>query len=242
VYINSPKFEVGNVVSDWNESPSDSASASAVDSLTTKVNQQGTSISSIGNRTTSLENGLSTAQNNIAKKADASALQDLRNTVTSQGDDLTAANSSITSLQASMTRRTVFTVTARGNGNSVTLGFLMKAARICLPLVAAGRWSLLKQSDGSTVIATSKTYDVFGSANNGKAMSDDIAALANGVYVCVMTYDEPSGRGNSIASALELLGGTTEVINSLPYRGAYILLGRKGMKAGDGLELRAYRW
>ncbi|HBT6196354.1 TPA: hypothetical protein MCD22_005611, partial [Klebsiella pneumoniae] len=89
VYINSPKFEVGNVVSDWNESPSDSASASAVDSLTTKVNQQGTSISSIGNRTTSLENRLSTAQNNIARKADASALQDLRNTVTSQGGDLT---------------------------------------------------------------------------------------------------------------------------------------------------------
>jgi hypothetical protein len=77
------------------------------------VNQQGTS-SSIGNRTTSLENGLSTAQNNIARKADASALQDLRNTVTSQGGDLTAANSSITSLQASMNRRTVFTVTARG--------------------------------------------------------------------------------------------------------------------------------
>ncbi len=51
-------------------------------------------------------------------------------------------------------------------------------------------------------------------------MSDDIAALANGVYVCVMTYDEPSGQRNSIASALELLGGTTEVINSLPYRGA----------------------
>ncbi|MBY8447299.1 hypothetical protein KXZ63_26845, partial [Klebsiella pneumoniae] len=102
VYINSPKFEVGNVVSDWNDSPADSASASAVDLLTTTVNQQGTSISSIGNRTTSLENGLSTAQNNIARKADASALQDLRNTVTSQGGDLTAANSSITSLQASM--------------------------------------------------------------------------------------------------------------------------------------------
>ncbi|MHB4794806.1 hypothetical protein ACYB50_02690, partial [Klebsiella pneumoniae] len=93
VYINSPKFEAGNVVSDWNESPSDSASASAVDSLTTTVNQHGTSISSIGNRTTSLENGLSTAQNNIARKADASALGDLRNTVTSQGGDLTAANS-----------------------------------------------------------------------------------------------------------------------------------------------------
>ncbi|HBS7658745.1 TPA: DUF1983 domain-containing protein [Klebsiella pneumoniae] len=240
VYISSPKFEVGNVVSDWNESPSDSASASAVDSLTTKVNQQGTSISSIGNRTTSLENGLSTAQNNIAKKADASALQDLRNTVTSQGDDLTAANSSITSLQASMNRRTVFTVTARGNGNSVTHGVFDESGK---NLFTPGRsWALVtfaKHSDGSTVIATSKTYDVFGSANNGATMSADIEALASGTYVCVLTFDEPTGNRGKVLSALESLGGTSEVVNSLPYRGAYILLGRKGMKPGDGLELRA---
>ncbi|WP_444875110.1 phage tail tip fiber protein, partial [Klebsiella michiganensis] len=240
VYINSPKFEVGNVVSDWNESPSDSASASAVDSLTTKVNQQGTSISSIGNRTTSLENGLSTAQNNIAKKADASALQDLRNTVTSQGDDLTAANSSITSLQASMNRRTVFTVTARGNGNSVTHGVFDESGK---NLFTPGRsWALVtfaKHSDGSTVIATSKTYDVFGSANNGATMSADIEALAGGTYVCVLTFDEPTGNRGKVLSSLESLGGTSEVVNSLPYRGAYILLGRKGMKPGDGLELRA---
>ncbi|HGY3796265.1 TPA: phage tail protein [Klebsiella pneumoniae] len=240
VYINSPKFEVGNVVSDWNESPSDSANASAVDSLTTKVNQQGTSISSIGNRTTSLENGLSTAQNNIAKKADASALQDLRNTVTSQGGDLTAANSSITSLQASMNRRTVFTVTARGNGNSVTPGVFDESGK---NLFTPGRsWALVtfaKHSDGSTVIATSKTYDVFGSANNGATMSADIEALASGTYVCVLTFDEPSGNRGKVLSALESLGGTSEVVNSLPYRGAYILLGRKGMKPGDGLELRA---
>ncbi|MED6000593.1 phage tail tip fiber protein [Klebsiella pneumoniae] len=240
VYINSPKFEVGNVVSDWNESPSDSASASAVDSLTTKVNQQGTSISSIGNRTTSLENGLSTAQNNIAKKADASALQDLRNTVTSQGGDLTAANSSITSLQASMNRRTVFTVTARGNGNSVTPGIFDESGK---NLFTPGRsWALVtftKHSDGSTVIATSKTYDVFGSANNGATMSADIEALASGTYVCVLTFDEPTGNRGKVLSALESLGGTSEVVNSLPYRGAYILLGRKGMKPSDGLELRA---
>ncbi|HCI9738115.1 TPA: DUF1983 domain-containing protein [Klebsiella pneumoniae] len=240
VYINSPKFEVGNVVSDWNESPSDSASASAVDSLTTKVNQQGTSISSIGNRTTSLENRLSTAQNNIAKKADASALQDLRNTVTSQGGDLTAANSSITSLQASMNRRTVFTVTARGNGNSVTPGVFDESGK---NLFTPGRsWALVtfaKHSNGSTVIATSKTYDVFGRANNGATMSADIEALASGTYVCVLTFDEPSGNRGKILSALESLGGTSEVVNSLPYRGAYILLGRKGMRPGDGLELRA---
>ena len=216
------------------------ADSSALSSLQSTVNQQGTSISSIGNRTTSLENGLSTAQNNIARKADASALQDLRNTVTSQGGDLTAANSSITSLQASMNRRTVFTVTARGPGNSVTPGVFDESGK---NLFSPGRsWALVtfaKQSDGSAVIATSKTYDVFGSANNGDTMSADIEALASGTYVCVLTFDEPSGNRGKILSALESLGGTSEVVNSLPYRGAYILLGRKGMRPGDGLELRA---
>ncbi|MGS3471945.1 TipJ family phage tail tip protein [Klebsiella quasipneumoniae] len=216
------------------------ADSSTLSSLQSTVNQQGTSISSIGNRTTSLENGLSTAQNNIARKADASALQDLRNTVTSQGGDLTAANSSITSLQASMNRRTVFTVTARGIGNSVTPGVFDESGK---NLFTPGRsWALVtfaKQSDGSAVIATSKTYDVFGSANNGDTMSADIGALTSGTYVCVLTFDEPSGNRGKILSALESLGGTSEVVNSLPYRGAYILLGRKGMRSGDGLELRA---
>ncbi|MEG8662351.1 phage tail tip protein [Klebsiella quasipneumoniae] len=223
------------------------ANSSAIDTLNSTVKTQGDTLSSIGSRTTSLENGLSSANSALSLKADASALSSLTNTVTQQGKDLDAAeaniiaaNTSITSMQASLTRRTVFTVTAKGNGNSANHGLFDESGK---SLFTPGRsYALITfkaNSDGSTAIDTSKTYDVFGSANNGKAMSDDIAALANGVYVCVMTYDEPSGQRNSIASALELLGGTTEVINSLPYRGAYILLGRKGMKAGDGLELRA---
>ncbi|OYQ48614.1 hypothetical protein CI616_12660, partial [Klebsiella pneumoniae subsp. pneumoniae] len=216
------------------------ATAAAVDSLTTTVTQQGNLLTSTGNRTTQLENGLATAQNDIGKKADASALQDLRNTVISQGGDLTAANSNITKLQASINRRTVFTVAARGLGSSVPHGVFDESGN---NLFTPGRsWALItfaKHSDGSTVIATSKTYDVFGSANNGATMSADIEALASGTYVCVLTFDEPSGNRGKILSALESLGGTSEVVNSLPYRGAYILLGRKGMRPGDGLELRA---
>lgn len=216
------------------------ANSSAIDSLTSKVQTQGDAISSVGGRTTSLENSLKTTNDNVSKKADSTTVQTLQNTVTQQGKDISAAGTNITSMQASLTRRTVFTVTAKGNGNSANHGLFDESGK---NLFTPGRsYALITfkaNSDGSTVINTSKTYDVFGSANNGKAMSDDIAALANGVYVCVMTYDEPTGQRNSIASALELLGGTTEVINSLPYRGAYILLGRKGMKAGDGLELRA---
>ncbi|HBT9378649.1 TPA: DUF1983 domain-containing protein [Klebsiella pneumoniae] len=216
------------------------ANSSAIDSLTSTVRSQGDAISSVGGRTTSLENSLKTTNDNVSKKADSTTVQTLQNTVTQQGKDISAAGTNITSMQASLTRRTVFTVTAKGNGNSVTPGVFDESGK---NLFTPGRsWALVtfaKHSDGSTVIATSKTYDVFGSADNGATMSADIEALASGTYVCVLTFDEPSGNRGKILSALESLGGTSEVVNSLPYRGAYILLGRKGMKPGDGLELRA---
>ncbi|EIV3811533.1 DUF1983 domain-containing protein [Klebsiella aerogenes] len=78
------------------------ATASAVDSLTTKVTQQGNTLTSIGNRTTALENGLKTTDANVSKKADASAVQTLQNTVTQQGKDITAANSAITKLTSDL--------------------------------------------------------------------------------------------------------------------------------------------
>ncbi|HGP7738610.1 TPA: phage tail protein [Klebsiella pneumoniae] len=216
------------------------ANSSAIDSLTSTVRSQGDAISSVGGRTTSLENSLKTTNDNVSKKADSTTVQTLQNTVTQQGKDISAAGTNITSMQASLTRRTVFTVTAKGNGSSLTPGVFDESGK---NLFTPGRsWALVtfaKHSDGSTVIATSKTYDVFGSADNGATMSADIEALASGTYVCVLTFDEPSGNRGKILSALESLGGTSEVVNSLPYRGAYILLGRKGMKPGDGLELRA---
>ncbi|MEW6798332.1 TipJ family phage tail tip protein [Klebsiella pneumoniae] len=216
------------------------ANSSAISSLTSTVTQQGKDIASASSSITSLQNNLSTTNANVAKKADATALSSLQNTVTQQGKDISVSNSSIANLQASINRRTVFTVTSRGIGPSVKDGVFDESGN---KLVSPGRsYTMITfkvNSDNSTSIDTSKTYDVFGSANNGKTMSDDIAALANGTYVCVLTYDEPAGNRASILSAMELLGGTAEVLNSLPYRGAYILLGRKGMKAGDGLELRA---
>lgn len=78
------------------------ATASAVDTLTTKVTQQGDTLSSIGNRTTALENGLKTTNSTVSQKADASAVQTLQNTVTQQGKDITAANSAITKLTSDL--------------------------------------------------------------------------------------------------------------------------------------------
>ena len=216
------------------------ANAAATTALTTRVSNAEGSVTSQGQAITKLTNDLGTTNTELAKKADATAVQDLRNTVTNQGDSLTAANSSITKLQSSINRRTVFTITARGTGNSVTHGiFDESGATVFTPGRSWAVVTFAKQADGSTAIATSKTYDVFGGSANGTTMSSDIAALASGTYVCVMTFDEPSSNRGTITSALESLGGTSQVVNSLPYRGAYILLGRKGMKPGDGLELRA---
>ncbi|MGE5922241.1 TipJ family phage tail tip protein [Klebsiella quasipneumoniae subsp. similipneumoniae] len=78
------------------------ATAAAVDFLTTTVTQQGNQLTSTGNRTTQLENGLATTNAAVAKKADATAVQDLTNTVTQLGNDLTAANSAITKLTGNL--------------------------------------------------------------------------------------------------------------------------------------------
>ncbi|MDM4094091.1 phage tail tip fiber protein [Klebsiella oxytoca] len=75
------------------------ATAKAVDTLSNTVTQQGKDISSISGRTTTLENGLKTTNDNVAKKADASALQTLQNTVKEQGNTLSSQSGALTELK-----------------------------------------------------------------------------------------------------------------------------------------------
>ncbi|HHR0874360.1 TPA: TipJ family phage tail tip protein [Klebsiella oxytoca] len=93
---------ITDVTDAYNAQGTADAAASAVDSLTTKVTQQGDTLSSIGSRTTALENGLKTTNSTVSQKADASAVQTLQNTVTQQGKDITAANSAITKLTSDL--------------------------------------------------------------------------------------------------------------------------------------------
>lgn len=95
-------WHMRNITAAANAQNTADTTAKAVDSLTSTVNQQGKDITSVSSRATTLENGLSTANGNIGKKADASALSSLQNTVTQQGKDLTSQGVSITSLQNSL--------------------------------------------------------------------------------------------------------------------------------------------
>ncbi len=82
-------------------------------------------------------------------------------------------------------------------------------------------------------------YDVY--ANGGSA-ADQLAAainnMANNEYGVVITSDEPSGgRNENLKNALVSIGGTRAAFDALQYRGAYLLVGRKGLQEGGGLEL-----
>jgi hypothetical protein len=54
------------------------ANSSAIDTLNSTVKTQGDTLSSIGSRTTSLENSLKTTNDNVSKKADSTALRHFR--------------------------------------------------------------------------------------------------------------------------------------------------------------------
>ncbi|SAQ47871.1 gp24 [Klebsiella michiganensis] len=93
---------ITDVTDAYNAQSTADATASAVDSLTTQVSQQGDILTSVGSRTTMLENGLNTTNGNVNKKADATALQTLQNTVTEQGKTMASQGSSLTQLNNSL--------------------------------------------------------------------------------------------------------------------------------------------
>ncbi|EAO8388507.1 hypothetical protein C6J21_001456 [Salmonella enterica subsp. enterica serovar Thompson] len=101
-------------------------------------------------------------------------------------------------------------------------------------------WNLVTFATNSdnTVTATRRSYDLYTSAAAGATMSADIRSIPDGTDVCVFTYDEPSGNKTSVADALLTLGASRPLLNAIPFRGSYILIGRKGMNAGQGKELQ----
>jgi predicted phage tail protein len=78
------------------------ATSAAVDSLSSTVTQQGSTLTSVAARTTTLENSVNSATDGLATKASASAVQTLTNRVTAVEGVNTAQSSSITDLQTSV--------------------------------------------------------------------------------------------------------------------------------------------
>lgn len=86
-------------------------------------------------------------------------------------------------------------------------------------------------------IVSFENFDLF---QGGKAdeLADRINAIPDNHYIAIITFDEPAtGRTDKLRQAFVSIGGTSEAFNRMTYRGAYILVGRKGLREGGGLEL-----
>lgn len=109
-----PQAEYGTRVSGWKDNgqvnaDAAAAASAAVDGLSSTVSQQGANLSSVANRTTTLENSVNSSTNGLATKASASAVDALTNRVTaaegvntSQSGSITELNNSIGSLQGAV--------------------------------------------------------------------------------------------------------------------------------------------
>lgn len=99
-------------------------------------------------------------------------------------------------------------------------------------------WNLVvfTRNSDNTVATSYRSYDLYASGSAGTTMSADIQNIPDGADVCVFTYDEPFTNKNTITDALLTLGATRAKLNAVPFRGSYVLIGRKGMAAGQGKE------
>ncbi len=177
----------------------------------------------------------------IETKADAGALQTLDGKVTAIGNTVTSQGDALTQVQASIGRRTVFRAVSVGSGGTggITAAGIFKedGTKVATPARSYMLTVFSANADGSTAV-TRTNYDLYGNgAAAATAFNDAVAALANGTYVAVTTYDEPNTNKTRIYDAIESLGGSREAMDTMVSRSAYILLGCKGIGKGNGQEL-----
>jgi len=177
----------------------------------------------------------------IETKADAAALQTLDGKVTAIGDTVTSQGDALTQVKSSIGRRTVFRAVSVGSGGTggITAAGIFRedGTKAATPARSYMLVVFSTNADGSTTL-TRTNYDLYGNAAAASAaFNDAVAALANGTYVAVTTYDEPNGSKSRIYDAIESLGGSREAMDLMVSRSAYILLGCKGIGKGNGQEL-----
>ena len=102
--VDRTQIEFSATMSGWKDNgkvaiAEQSALSTAVDTLSSTVSQQGGTLTSVGNRTTALENSVNNASTGLATKASASSVTALGNRVTATESSLTSASSNITDLQ-----------------------------------------------------------------------------------------------------------------------------------------------
>lgn len=97
----------------------------------------------------------------------------------------------------------------------------------------------IRRTDGKVVFT--KSYDVFGTSGQDKAMAIDLNYTSSDFIVVVHTYDEPQSNRltGGLEQAMYRCGASLEVFGNstdFKYRSGYILIGIPGCGQGNGIE------
>lgn len=162
----------------------------------------------------------------------ASALSETNTRVGSVENGIASQANQLTSLSAKLNARKIYQLYS-GGLDAVTGGMGRIEGFDPNSYYGIGRSYGLVVFNGDGSIQSVNSYDVYGGSTQG--FIDAVAAVPTGTYVAVLTSDEPSNNKELIKSSLKALGGS-DAIDQVVGRGAYLLVGRKGLPTGQAIE------
>jgi predicted phage tail protein len=215
VEMDRAQLEISATATGWSDNSgvvtsAQAATSAAVDSLTSTVTQQGTTLTSVAARTTTLENAVNSTTNGLATKASASAVDTLTNRVTAAEGNITSTSGAVTQLQNS--------INAIGGSGSNILPVEFTTFGATLPALASGSGAVLSAvalatSTGGYLLKAGVASSATGYLYLGTSTTDyNLRLKPNGKYI--LSFWAYGSVAHSVGLRLKYVtaaGGTTEV-------------------------------
>lgn len=167
--------------------------------------------------------------------ADAAALSQTQATVTDINGRLASTATQVSNLEAKVNSRNGFYLYSGGlEATTGGMGFIRTLNDNSWRYDVGRSYGLIVFRPNTGFVASAATFDVYGGYVN--EFNAAVEAIPNGWYAAVLTSDEPRGNSSVIKPYLKMLGGT-DAIDGMVARGAYMLIGQKGMSQGQALEM-----
>lgn len=214
------QLELGTLMTGWRDSPfiiksDQTATSAAVDALTSTVTQQGTTITSVGARTTTLENTVNSPTTGLGSKASATSVDSLTNRVTATETAITAAAQDITSLTTEVHFRELEELYAGDETDAQiddTLRIASGAANATTALT-----STVSQVDGKVIAQAQQITDLTASLST---TNDTVAGQAGALTALTATV---TAQGDTLVSQSGSLTQLQSTVGGIGGNGSNLL-------------------
>jgi len=215
------------------------ANAEGLQALTTTVTNQAGQITAQGNL-------ISALRTDVDGKASNAALQSLQSQVTLQGNDITSLGSAITSINANLGGTTVYQITSNGATTTPPTGAprstgIRNAAKTSL--ISPSRSFTLVMIGADNSISGRQGFDTYGAMSTAApALISALQNLPANQYFILFASDhvgslQASAYITDLKAAIKNCGGSELNFSKVNGPCGYILIGRKDLGEGGGIEV-----